>query len=276
MVAPPKPITAPTEIPSTARSTAEQTPRLSVDQLKKTRADIRVEEFRRIIQQKGYFLVWRKAILCTCFNAETEQAKADCSVCDGSGYFYIEPLDVQGIMTNLEKRKDIYRNLGTWLEGSSMVTIEPEFRPGYRDSYEMVHSIATFNEWITKGNRRGPRSKLPANHDVARYRIVKMLHMLRDVDGQPVGVEEKIHFEITDDGWIKWIGAGREIPDGTVFSINYEFHPVWIVVSHPHALRDTVTAFKHAVPAAQAMPVQAAVKLDYLIENVTLPSTKVI
>jgi len=273
---PPTPKTAPTQIPQTARTPGEQAT-ISDAQVGKNRADFRVEKFRQVIRQKGYFLIWRKALLCTCRNPETEQARADCDVCDSSGFFYIEPLKVQGIMTNLEKKKDIYRHLGEWLEGTSMVTVEPEHRLGYRDSLEMVHSVMTFNEWIEKDNRRGTRSKLPVNHDAARYRISRMLHLMFDVNDQPVSVEEGVQFRITKDGWIEWIGSGINIPAGTIFSANYEFHPVWVVINHPHGIRDTVADFKQAEPTAQAMPVQAAVKLDYLIDDIAsaLPTTEV-
>lgn len=278
MVAPPKPKTAATEIAETALRPGDQVVVNDVV-LKKNRADLRVEDFRKVIRQQGYRLTWRKAILCTCVNQESHQATLDCSVCDTSGFFYIEPIEVQGIMTNLEKRKDLYRHLGEWLEGASMVTVEPEHRLGYRDSLQMTDSVMSFNEWIIKGNRRGTRSKLPEGQDSARYRIVRVMHLLHDVNGSPSAVTCGIHFEVTDDGWIKWIGPGEDLKEGTVFSINYEFRPVWIVTNNPHAVRDTITGFKKPAPVAQSLPVQAAVKLDFLIGGAEtefeLPSTGV-
>lgn len=262
---PPKPNTVSSSIPSTVTKPSQQTA-LSASELGKTRADFRVVEFRRIIQQKGYPLIWRKALLCPCVNKETEQARADCQTCDSSGFFYIEPLEIQGIMTGLEKKKDIYRNLGEWLEGSSMVTVEPEYRLGYRDSVEMVHSLMVFNEWITKGNRRGARHKLPENHDACRYKVVNVLHMLYErAENDYVLLERGVHFDVTKNGWIRWKGSALSIPDGTTFSVNYEFHPVWIVVTHPHSVRDTIIKFKQVNFTATALPLQAAVKLDYLI-----------
>lgn len=265
---PPKPTTIhPTnEVAATAR-TADPSTQMPAGLLVKTRADFRVGEFRKLIQQKGYFFVWRKAILCACVNVETFQPRVDCRTCDMSGFFYIEPRFIQGTMTNLENQKNIYRNLGEWLEGSSMLTVEPEHRLGFKDSLEMRHSVMLFNEWIKKGNRHGVRSSLPVDHDVARYRIVRMLHMLCELDGQMVSLEEGIHFEITEQGWIKWLSRGKTIPNDTILSINYEFHPVWIVITHPHAIRDTVSKFKQPDFTVQSMPIQVTVKLDYLAET---------
>jgi len=54
------------------------------------------------------------------------------------------------------------------------------------------------------------------------------------------------------------------VEDEVYVSIHYEFHPVWIVLSYPHALRDTVTSLKRANQTVEALPVQATIKLDYL------------
>lgn len=265
---PPRPSTPRVQVPKTAQTQSEVgqlTPAITG----KTRADFRVDEFKKLLQQKGYFFRWRKAILCPCLNRETVQTNPDCQTCDASGYFYLEPLQVQGVMTNLEKKKNIYRNLGEWLEGSAMLTIPPEYRPGFRDSFEMLHSVMTFNELIFKGNRRGIRSDLSDGFDVGRYRIVRVLHMMYYVKGRPVLLEQGVHFEITNKGWIHWLPPADAIPDGTVISLNYEFHPVWVVITHSHVIRDTLTKFKQPSDTVQALPLQVGVKLDYMTDIVS-------
>lgn len=274
---PPRPTTAATasSVPITAR-TQEEYQALSPFALAKTRVDFKAEEFRKVIQQKGYRLVWRKAILCPCVSPATDQARVDCPTCDSSAFFYVEPIAIQGIMTGLEMRKDVYRNLGEWLEGSSVVTTPPEVRLGYRDSVEMVNSVMTFNEWIVKGNRRGIRSRMPKGQDVCRYRVVNMLHLVMDVNGVPLMLDNGVHFVINRNGWIQWTPSGDAlVEDGTSLSAHYEFHPVWIVVSHGHAVRDTIQKLKSPTPTATALPLQAAVKLDYLLDSKTLPSSAV-
>lgn len=249
---------------------------LTVD---KTRVDFREQEFIRAIRQKGYYVRWRKAMICVCINPETEQSRVRgaCDICDGSGYFFIDPHEIQAIMTGLTKSSDIYRKPGRWLQGQSQVTVEPQYRIGYRDSIEMLDAVSTFNEWLIKGNRRGIRSKLPAGVDAARYRIVRVTAIFyANSDLTPVRLEESLHFKINSSGWIEWLPEGNKLPDGTVFSIHYEFHPVYVVTSHPHALRDTVSAQKRKRQTVLNLPVQASVLLDYLLDvNVALPTTTV-
>lgn len=266
---PPRPTTgAPTDEIARTVVGADPSTQLSTGRLIKTRADFRPEEFRKLIQQKGYYFVWRKAILCPCANPESQQPRVNCRICDSSGFIYVEPRVIQGVMMGLEKRKDIYRNLGEWLEGSAMVTVEPEHKLGFKDSLEMQHSLMAFNEWITKGNRRGIRADLPKGVDVARYRIARILHLLYEVDERPVALSEGVHFEITEQGWIRWLSPAAGIPDGTLFSINYEFHPIWLVITHPHSVRDTVSKYKRPDFTVQSLPIQATVKLDYLLDHV--------
>jgi len=247
--------------------------------LKKTRVDFREQEFIRAIRGKGYFVRWRKAMLCVCWNPETEQSRVPgaCDICDGSGFFFIDPHEIQAIMTGLTKSTDIYRKPGKWLQGQSAITVEPQYRIGYRDSIEMLDAVSTFNEWLVKGNRRGIRSKLPTGRDSARYRIVRVnALMYADANHTAVRLEPEFHFKVDENGWLQWTSEGNKIADGTVLSLHYEFHPVYVVTSHPHALRDTVSAQKRKAQTVLNLPVQATVLLDYLLDvNVALPTTSV-
>lgn len=242
----------------------------------KTRADFKPQEFERVIAQHGKYVTWKKALLCPCINPTTGQVLLDCTDCDGSGYVYVDPIDVQAHMVSFDANTRIYEKFGMWLEGNVMVTVLPQYRLGYRDSIEMKDALMSFNEVLKKGNRRGIRSKLPSGVDSARYRIVNVTKLV--YHGESAGsfstLECGFHFEVDDNGWIKWLNAGDAlIPDGTVFSVHYDFHPVFQIISHPHVLRDDVRGTKVAKDTAYALPIQAAARLDYLIDINTAVST---
>lgn len=235
----------------------------------KTRADFRPEEFERMILQHGKYVTWRKAMLCPCENRDTGQPLLDCNDCDGSGYIYIDPHNIQAHMVSFDKNTRIYEKFGMWLAGNVMVTVMPQYRLGFRDSIEMRDAIMSFNELLKKGNRRGKRSKLPDNMDSARYRIDSVTRLAYIPTGGDsfVLLEPGHHFEVSSDGWIHWLAAGNStIPDGATYSVLYDFHPVFQVVSHPHATRDDVRGTKVPKDTAYALPIQAAAQLDYLID----------
>lgn len=261
---------------------------------RKTRAQFRQIEFQRTILQHGYYLSWQKAILCPCMHPETHQALVNCTSCDGSGFIYIEPLKVRGIMSSLERNQRIFEKFGEWVEGTSQCTVEPQYRMGYRDRIEMLDAVMTHNEVFQKGDRRGTRSVLPERADSLRYRVVSMVKLLVSgvgvnaecctskmlPEGKPltddtiIVLEQGYHYTVDRNGWVVWTPEGdRLVNDEAWVSALYEYHPVYLVISHPHATR--METIETKVPAQQpfALPVQSLVKLDYLANiNSPLPS----
>ena len=244
--------------------------------LQKTRAYFREEEFIRALRQQGKFIVWRKALLCPCMSAETEQAKLGCVDCGGSGYIYVDPLSIQALMLQFDKKTSIFERFGLYQEGAVQLTTEPQHRLGYRDSIEMLDSVMSFNELLVKGDRRGRRSALPEGVDSARFRIINLTKILyRDKAGKLLGLERNVHYEITDEGWIQWLPSGRRsVPDETVVSVHYDFHPVFLVLSWMHVTRDAVTGRKAKLdqPRVISLPVQAMAKLLFLVDTSVVPS----
>jgi hypothetical protein len=262
---------------------------------RKARGQFRVVEFARAILQHGYFLSWTKAVICPCMNPETEQTLVNCPTCDGSGFYYTDPLTIRGLMANLDRNEKIFEKFGTWVEGGSMVTTEAQYRLGYRDRIEHLDAVMAHNELFQKGNRRGTRSRLPERCDSMRYRVSRMTKLfvsgagvdaaccaasmlpegVTEIDDHTiVTLEEGYHYTVTKDGWVQWTHKGDLfVSDGAWVSALYEYHPVYIVVSHPHATRMEVVETKSPTPKPIALPVQARVQLDVLADiNSPVPS----
>lgn len=242
----------------------------------KTRADFRADEFTRAIRQHGSFVWWRKALLCPCETAETDQALLDCEDCNGSGYVYVQPHSIQVWMAQFDKKTNIFEKFGLFQSGSAIATMEAKYRPGYRDSYEMRDDVMPMNELLKKGNRRGRRRKLPDGVDSARFRIVRVASMLyKCTGGELVTLDEGLHFTVTDEGWIRWTPTGaRTVPDGGLVSIHYDYHPIFLVDSWMHIQRTDTSGRNTSKGLSRivAHPVQASVKLDFLVDVNGVPS----
>jgi hypothetical protein len=276
---PPAPIGAknPTrsvEVPPTVGKTA--TSQGDDVAVRKTRADFRDREFTRVIRQHGKYVYWRKALLCPCGTTETDQAALDCEDCNGSGYVYVQPQCIQALMFQFDKKTSIFEKFGLFQSGTVSVTVEPQFRPGYRDSYEMRDDVIAMNELLKKDDRRGRRSKLPAGVDSARFRIVNAASLLYKCSGgELVTLEEGLHFSITDEGWLRWTDRGNKaIGTGTKFSLHYDYHPIFLIDSWMHVQRPDVSGrgAPAGTPRAIALPVQAMAKLDFLLDINGVPS----
>lgn len=243
----------------------------------KTRSDWRVDEFIRVIRQKGYYCTWRKAMVCPCLNLSTNQVALNCLDCGGSGYQYIEPHLIQVIMSSFDKNVREYEKPGSVPAGTAKGTCEPQYRLGYRDSLELRDSIITYNEYVIRGDREGRRSRLPSDRlvDSARYRIIRVVGALfRDPSTKrSVVLEADADYRVSDEGWLEWTPAGaRKVQVGTIVSLNYEFKPIYIVTSHSNVLRNTLTLFKKAVPTVESLPLQVDLMLDYLVRDTDLPA----
>jgi len=244
--------------------------------LKKTRADFRDEEFARLIGQHGKYTVWRKALICPCQARNTGQTDFACTTCDGSGFYYIDPIEVQAVVLMSDKSMNLYEKAGAWMSGQAQITVAAEHRLGHRDSIELRDSVMIFDELISKDNRRGIRSKLPAGVDSCRYRAANVVHaVFENAYHQFVPILSGTHFDLTSDGWLQWTAAGNAlVPTAAPISIRYEFRPVYIVETFPHAWRDDVSGRRSTINKAIALPIHAIARLDYLIDvNRPLPST---
>lgn len=241
----------------------------------KTRADFREEEFVRVIRQHGKRVIWRKSLLCPCFNPETEQATVDCTDCNADGYLYVQPVVIQALMMQFDEKTSIFQKFGIYQEGNVSVTVEPKYRLGYRDSLEMIDAVIPMNELLTKGNRRGRRRHLPAGHDSARFRILNVAAIIHRANQAITALQEGIHFQVTDEGWLKWRDAGHSlVPDGGVLSVHYDFHPIYMIQSWQHVTRDDTSGRKVRLGRDRiiAHPIQAMAKLDFLVDVNGLPS----
>jgi len=231
------------------------------------RTNFRTVEFDRLLLAHGKRVVWRKAMLCPCQQESTDQANPACAACDGSGYFYTDPLEIQAHMAAFSKSTRLYEKFGLWTSGEVAVTTQQAYRLAWRDSIEMVDDLMNFNELLKKGNRRGRRAALPAMTDSARYRIAKLTKALYlDPTGQVLPLEVGYHMTLNAQGHIVWLAAGeRLVCDGQLVSVHYDFHPAWVVTSHPHAQRSDLVAADTV--DAVGLPLQCSAQLDFLAQT---------
>lgn len=232
----------------------------------KVRAEFKPEEFTRAITQHGHFVIWEKAVMCPCHKQELQQPDPNCDLCDGGGFFYVQPVEIQALVLTVDKSMKLYEKQGTWLQGTCSITVEPQYRLGHRDKIRLRDPLMVFNEVLVKGNRRGRRKHLADGVDAARYRITHMVYLTYlDDSGAVHELQEKVHFRINEDGQIEWLKKGKLVPDGASYSARYEFHPVYLIESWPHAIRQEIVMKKSKQKqTVTALVMQAVGRLDYL------------
>ena len=240
---------------------------IAIGNKNKARANLRPEEFEKLVAQHGHYVRWSKAMPCPCVSGDSGQANMSCSECDGGGFVYIDEMEIQIVMMSHDKKVSLYEKFGLWQSGSAQVTTYARHRPAYRDAIEMVDAIMVRTELIKKGDRRGIKQGLPADTDAARYKIKSISAILTtDSFGNTARLEEGTDFTIGADGLLHWTPAGNiKAPDGNILSLRYDYSPVYLVQSWPHALRDFVGNRKSTVDKIESLPVSAMVQLDFIV-----------
>jgi hypothetical protein len=252
------------------------------------RADIRPAEFDKLFDGKGYRCWWSRTSICPCRNNEvTDQADVACSLCDGTGWFehlpdaglenhtedaYGNPIVlndagdavlVQSWISSATRDPQIFERFGEWAFGMAKCTMSGHNKLGHRDRLEVLDAVMTWSQLleadgtavvpVTRGRVRGG----------LLYKAVEV-YSLRSVATE---YKEGSDFKIDDDGQIAWIMTAPP-ESGTVLSINYLVHPVFRVLDHVFAFRDTnVKKGNKAVTKAEEhtyLPTNVLVKLELL------------
>lgn len=259
------------------------------------RVDYRVEEFRKLVYQRGMDVKWEQAQLCPCrrpvqdyvgsalgsagslgVKGESTEPRVDCPVCEGDGYFWHSPQTVKALITRASSTPEGYNSWGEQARAHVYITLMPEHLPSFLDRFTLVNSVLTFRE---------SRVRTAATVEALRYPIVtraldlaagatdvNVLHLqAADASGltSPAGaLTQGVDFDVTD-GKIDWtlgVAAGTAPPEGARYSVSYYASPRYLVTDHPNAMRDTFTQEKRLTPEFKALPIQCSAALDFLGE----------
>lgn len=247
------------------------------------RVDFRKNVFDDLIETKTARLGWARASLCPCrgYNPQSTQPKPDCELCNSIGFLYFRPagyhvektalgkftdeqeatLDranavvVRGFIQGMEIDPDLFKVVGNWAGGNARLTMRGLNRPGYFDRIISIDELMVYQELVkTDGS-----GALPTRYTVHSINLLRTLAaVMTDADITLV------------EGAVVW-KSGKEPVEGTLVSINYLCHPVWLVQSHIHVFRSSLTA-KRVRPEQRetpegnltVLPNQTMVRLEHL------------
>jgi hypothetical protein len=257
------------------------------------RVDFRAEQFSLLIATKGYRVWWSRAAICPCRNnTETDQPKTTCQLCHGTGFFKFLPeigLDkypvdsfgnaiqinaaknavlIQLNITQASKDPQILERFGTWIFGTVRVTSEWCNKLSYRDYLTLADAIMAWSQLIEyQGGETIPVTG-GYKQDGPRYKIVQC-NLLRSVDQV---YTEGEHYFVNESGGITWLLPAASRPStGTLLSIHYYFNPIYRVLDHVYAYRDSLIAKKTGAATlaeqVKKLPTHAMAKLDFLLED---------
>lgn len=257
------------------------------------RVDFNPEDFREHLFTKGLRLTWEQASECPCkrqgqgdfvpmassmvdllvtkgIPSMTGEAKAECPICHGNGYFHHSSQSIVAIVTRLGADPKGFPGWGEWVKGVAFVTTLPEHVPAYQDRFTLTDSVLIYRETRRRGT--GPRDDL-------RYPIVERL-----LDTTPTPIAASVLYCVkigvagaakemvlgTDfkvvSGQVEWqTEVGTDAPaEKEFYSISYYANPRYVVVDIPHAFRDTWVGTKVPAPYFAPLPINSMCQMEFL------------
>lgn len=108
-------------------------------------ADFQKQEFDVLFRDKGYNVLWEKALQCGCLGAGSEH-QTNCQNCGGTGWLFVNPTSTRMIVTSLSVNKD-YQALEASVDmGYSQITARYEDKIGFMDKIILTDSVSSHHE----------------------------------------------------------------------------------------------------------------------------------
>ena len=218
------------------------------------RVDFKTEEFENIIIQKGYDLIWEKSVKCPCTPEEkAAQPDYNCPLCKGKGWYWYDPVDIKGAMTNFNENLR-YNQTGEIAMGTAYLTTLPENKLGFWDRVTNLDSRVRHSEVVTK-NRTGVKDNL-------KFQPTEILYCrsLEEV------YTDEVDFKFDPNSFeIEWIAGQLQPNTGDRYSVGYLTPPRWIVIDLINVIRDTLIKTKRPGITFTELPVRALVRLEWMV-----------
>ena len=221
--------------------------------LNKGRADFKVVEFRKLIQQKGLNITWEQALECPCSiksstnygldllevvdsDVNSSGYAPDCTICNGIGIVRHSAQTIKALITSASG-EEVSGKYGLLKQEKIKITTEPEHLLSYGDRITLKDSVIVFRETLKMPN---------AGVDITPSRPI-ITRSLNLASGEtPVGV---LYIQKS------------EPAAGTNLTISYYANPTYVIIEYPHTLRDTFLRTNNQ-EVFSPMLVQAEAKME--------------
>lgn len=254
------------------------------------RVDFDMVEYRKLVFAKGIDLTWEQCSECPCsaqadtFNevayiqsttTTTGEARADCPLCDGKGYFWHSEQTIRAIVNTQSTNTDQFALYGEYARGMISISTLPEHLPAYGDRFTVQKSVMVYRETKTRGADSIEKMRYPiSSRELDLQSGIQTLRVVHIQTASTAGVSTEndfltlgVDYTVTEDGRVDFsLGEvnGTAPIEGTRYSITYYASPRYYVADHPHAHRDSVNIKKSPDETPLLLPIQAHCTLEFM------------
>lgn len=236
----------------------------------KPQVSFRKDEFDALIWKHGYKIRVEKAHRCPCEGIDGTP-KFSCQNCQGTGFFWIDPIETIGLITGINKNTE-YKDWSVELIGTISLSIRDlgtndEEKVSFYDKVTLLQRSASqvkpfaYHTEILKVRDDGTGNK----YVFTTYKVQSVLSMFKFV-----AVDEKLQ-RVTDftvsttNPYVIDLGNSVYCED-EVISIRYKADIQYTVLDLPHEVRHTTKNGKGNRFDTQTMPIQAVCRRVHLTQ----------
>lgn len=254
------------------------------------RVDFSMVEFKKLMYTKGVDLTWEQCAECPCSlradafplgalvestNVVTGEARQDCTLCKGRGYFWHSPQTIRALVTNASSNTDKYALYGQYAKGMVSISLLPEHLPGYGDRYTVQDSVQVYREAQVRVAGALQELRYPVTPrllDLATGQLaLGVLRIQRaSVSGlstEADALEEGVDFTVTEAGLVDFTlgdALGTAPVVGARYTASYYSQPRYYAVDTPHTHRDSTLLRKSTTERPLLLPVQVHCSLEFM------------
>lgn len=107
------------------------------------RTDFIPSSFDVLIEQKGYDVIWERAVPCPC--SERQVHKSSCLNCAGSGWVFINPTQIKAVITSINKSTK-FKEWSVEMLGTFSITVKSDFKLNFMDKITVINSSTPHSE----------------------------------------------------------------------------------------------------------------------------------
>lgn len=244
--------------------------KITTQQLGTQRVDFKKDDFDILVHQKGLELTHEITVKCSCIREINGNAKLTCIDCGGSGYIFIDPCTLRGVIQaigfNPKKMQYSEVNLGT-----ALLTMRYTERLGWMDRFTIKDGETIFMENTFPLVRTINGS--PQMSSLLTYDPIKAVKVFMYVDDSTSQQEliEGTDFSLSgrklilsDEIMGAAIAAGEQ---KKYISIRYRHRPQYLVMDVQRDIRNTRQIVAGGEEILNHMPVFCTLKKAHYILN---------
>lgn len=253
------------------------------------RVDFDMEQYRKLVFAKGVDLEWEQCAECPCSRSasdfsltviqsttqSTGEARPDCELCDGRGYFWHSAQEIRAIVTAGASTTEAVALYGEYARGMMNVSTLPEHLPAYGDRFTVLNSVRVYRETKIRTNNSIESLRYPIQArelDLAGGETTLRVLRLQYADALGLSqsantLTEGVDYVVTGDGALDFSlgdASGSAPAEGIRYSVAYFARPRYYVADHPHTHRDSVRKFKSVSESPLALPVQVRCTMEFM------------